>query len=76
MSRLLSVSVPDEMLYEAEALAAVQGRSKSEVVREALRRYILRERLVQVQSHGRLQAEVRGIGPEDVEDLIDTVRRE
>jgi CopG family transcriptional regulator/antitoxin EndoAI len=76
MARLLSVSVPDELIADIEALARAQGKTKSEVVREALRRQLLLERFHEVQAYGRAWAEERGIGPEDVEALVDEVRRE
>jgi CopG family transcriptional regulator/antitoxin EndoAI len=74
MSRLLSVSVPDELLAEAEALALAQGKTKSEVVREALREHVQLERFRALQSYGRRRAEERAIGPEDAEHLVDAVR--
>ncbi len=74
MSRLLSVSVPDELLARAEALAAAQGKTKSEVVREALNRHVQLERFAGLQEMGREAAEQRGLGPEDAEALVDAVR--
>ena len=76
MPRLLSVSVPDDLLDQAEAIARAQGKTKSEVVREALRRHVLAERLREIQRYGRERAEERGIGPEDAEALVDELRRE
>jgi hypothetical protein len=35
MARLLSVSIPDDLAAEAEALAVASGKTKSEVVRDA-----------------------------------------
>lgn len=74
MSRLLSVSVPDELLEQIEAMADERGQTKSEFVRESLRRRLWRERWNETQAYGRAQAERLGIGPEDVEDLVDEVR--
>ncbi|HEX3909519.1 MAG TPA: ribbon-helix-helix protein, CopG family [Solirubrobacteraceae bacterium] len=74
MARLLSVSIPDDLAAEAEALAAATGKTKSEVVRDALRRHVQHERLAELQRYGRSQAEARGVGPEDVEGLIDELR--
>jgi len=74
MSRLLSVSVPDQLLEDAEALAHAQGKTKSDVVREALRRHLELERFRGLQTYGRGRAEDRGIGPEDSEALIDAIR--
>ncbi|MGH2853968.1 MAG: ribbon-helix-helix protein, CopG family [Solirubrobacteraceae bacterium] len=74
MSRLLSVSVPDELAFEAEALARATGRTKSEVVRDALRRHVQHERFADLQRYGRGRAEARGVGPENVEGLVDELR--
>ena len=74
MSRLLSVSVPDELLAQAEAVAEDRGQSKSEFVREALRAHVDLQRLRMLQLDARSAAERLGIGPEDVEELVDDVR--
>jgi metal-responsive CopG/Arc/MetJ family transcriptional regulator len=74
MSSLLSVSIPDNLAAEAEALARATGKTKSEVVRDALRRHVQHERFSELQRAGRDHAEVRGIGPEDVEALVDDLR--
>lgn len=74
MSRLLSVSIPDELMARAEELADQSGRTKSEVVREALREYTAAERWRELRGYGRDRAESAGMGPEDVESLIDSVR--
>jgi metal-responsive CopG/Arc/MetJ family transcriptional regulator len=74
MSRLLSVSIPDSLVAEAEALALATGKTKSEVVRDALRRHVRHEHLAELQRYGRSQAETRGVGPEDVEGLVDEQR--
>ncbi|MFZ2050707.1 MAG: ribbon-helix-helix protein, CopG family [Solirubrobacteraceae bacterium] len=74
MSRLLSVSVPDELAAEAEALARATGKTKSEVVRDALHRHLKHEHLVDLRRYGRDRAEAQGVGPEDVEGLIDELR--
>jgi len=74
MSRLLSVSIPDALSAEADALARASGKTKSEIVRDALRRHIRHERFAEFQRYGREHAEARGVGPEDVEGLIDELR--
>jgi metal-responsive CopG/Arc/MetJ family transcriptional regulator len=74
MPRLLSVSLPDELADEAEALAHASGKTKSEVVRDALRRHLRHEHLAKLQRYGRERAETLGVGPEDVETLIDELR--
>jgi len=74
MSRLLSVSVPDELAAEAEALARATGKTKSEVVRDALRRHVQHEHFADLRRYGRGRAEALGLAPEDVESLVDDLR--
>jgi metal-responsive CopG/Arc/MetJ family transcriptional regulator len=76
VSKLLSVSLPDELSASTDALAAAQGRSRSEVVRDALRSYLWREQWIDATREARARAERRGIAPEDVEDLIDALRQD
>jgi len=74
MSRLLSVSLPDDLADETEALAHALGKSRSEVVRDALRRHVQIERFAALQRYGRERAETLGVGPENSEDLVDQMR--
>ncbi len=74
MFRLLSVSVPDELAAEAEAPARASGKTKSEVVRDTLRRHIQHEHFVDLRRYGRSRAESLGVAPEDVEELVDDLR--
>jgi CopG family transcriptional regulator / antitoxin EndoAI len=74
MSRLLSVSLPDDLAEETEALARSEGKTKSEVVRDALRRQLQVTRLSSLQRYGRERAEKLGIGPEDAEAVVDELR--
>lgn len=55
-------------------MAETSGKTKSELVRDALRRQIKREQFTALQRFGQDRAEAAGIGPEDIEDLVDEVR--
>lgn len=74
MAKLLSVSIPDELMRDAEAVAQARGTTKSELVRDALRRQVGLEQFRELQRYGRRQAEKRGVGPEDTEALVDELR--
>ncbi len=74
MSRLLSVSLPDDLAGEIDALAREAGKTKSEVVRDALRRQVQIERFAALQRHGRERAEALGVGPDDSEAMVDELR--
>src|SRR5216684_419730 len=43
-SKMISVSIPEEMLPEIDQAALHENRSRSELIREALRRYLSRRR--------------------------------
>jgi metal-responsive CopG/Arc/MetJ family transcriptional regulator len=74
MSRLLSVSLPDDLAEETDALAQSLGKTRSEIVRDALRRQLQVERLADLQRYGRQRAEAVGVGPEDSEAVVDESR--
>jgi predicted transcriptional regulator len=74
VSKLLSVSLPDELDERVEAAAAAVGKTKSEFAREALRREVWLQEWRRIQEYGARQAERLGIGPEDIEGLIDDMR--
>jgi len=76
MSKLLSVSLPDELSQGTDDLAAAQGRTRSEVVRDALRSYLWRERWREAAREAGALAERQGIGADDVERLVDELRAE
>jgi metal-responsive CopG/Arc/MetJ family transcriptional regulator len=74
MSRLLSVSLPDDLAKEIDSLTQSLGKTRSEVVRDALRRQVQIEGFAALQRYGREQAEALGIGPDDSEALVDEMR--
>ena len=74
MSKILSVSLPDELDDAVERTAASEGKTKSEFVREALRREVWLREWRDLQAYGARRAKRLGIGPEDVEALIDEAR--
>ena len=76
MSSLLSVSLPDDLAADLDKMVEESGTTRSELVRETLRKELLLHRLKSLRDRTRLKAEAAGIGPDDVEDLIDQVRSE
>jgi CopG family transcriptional regulator / antitoxin EndoAI len=75
-SKVLTVSLPQEMFRQAEKIAKDENRTRSELFREALRQYIAsRERWQEIRRWGREAARERGLTSEaDVERLIDELR--
>ena len=74
VAKLLSVSIPDELMSQTEDVARRSGQTKSELVREALREHVRDREWEEIFRYGEDRAEALGIGPEDVEDLVDEVR--
>lgn len=75
-TKTISISLPPEMLKQAERVAKKEGRTKSELVREALRRYIQARQWEELNSYGRARARELGIREEDIDRLIHEYRTE
>jgi CopG family transcriptional regulator/antitoxin EndoAI len=74
-SKILSLSLPPTLLREAERLAKKEGRTKSELFREALRRYLQERRWAELRRYGTQQARKLGLMETDVERLIAEYRK-
>ena len=72
----VTFSLPPELAERVDRLVEQEGRSRSELVREALRRYIDDSEWRRLLDYGERRARERGIGPEDVERLVDEYRAE
>jgi metal-responsive CopG/Arc/MetJ family transcriptional regulator len=75
-TKVTSLSLPPKLLRAAELLARREGRTRSELLREALRRYLADSRWRELQEFGRSQARKLGIEESDVERLIAEYRSE
>jgi CopG family transcriptional regulator/antitoxin EndoAI len=74
-SKILSLSLPPTLLREAERLAKKEGRTKSELFREALRRYLQERRWAELRRYGTQQARKLWLMETDVERLIAEYRK-
>lgn len=71
-----TVSLPPELVREAERRAREEHRTKSELVRQALRMYLEEQRWRKLQQKTALQAQALGIRTEeDVDRLVHAVRQ-
>ncbi len=71
-----TVSLPPKLIKEAERVAREEDRTKSELVREALRLYIEERRWRKLQRETAIKAQVLGIKTEeDVDRLVHSVRK-
>ena len=69
-SKILSLSLPPTLLREAERLAKKEGSTKSELFRQALRRYLQEQRWAELRGYGARQARKLGVKETDIERLI------
>ncbi len=67
----VTFSLPPELAAGLDRLAGREGRSRSELVREALRRYIDAAQWRRSLEYGERRARELGIGPGDVERLVE-----
>ena len=73
-SSVLSISLPPELSSDLDSVASQERRSRSELVREAVRQYILLSQWKALRQKASLKAIQRGLKEEDVERLIDEER--
>ncbi len=74
-TRVRSLSLPSDLVREAERLAKQEGRTKTEVLREALRRYGEERRWRRLQRYGVSRARKSGLKQADVDRSIQEFRR-
>lgn len=75
-SRTITFSLPPEMAAKVENVIKEEGRTRSELLREALRRYIEEREWKQILKYGELKAKEKRIAPDDVENIVDKYRSE
>ena len=72
----INISLPRELLKKADVLAKKEARTRSELIREALRAYVKElSAWEDLFEYGRKQAKKLGIKPKDIPRLIDEYRR-
>lgn len=69
-TKTINLAVPEDLLAEVDKVAQEEYRSRSELLREALRRYVLRKQFAVVEKSIRAEAEKRGYTPEDVDRWV------
>ncbi|MBI5195463.1 MAG: ribbon-helix-helix protein, CopG family [Nitrospirae bacterium] len=75
-TKVMTLSIPPEMLKEVDKLTKEEKRTKSELFREALRKYINDKRWQQIRQWGMKTAQGSGLSTEeDVDKLIHAYRR-
>ncbi len=75
VTKTVTLSLPPEMDKKISALMKKEGRTRSELLREALRRYMEEQEWKETLRYGRMRAKERGIIEDQVEDIVDAYRK-
>lgn len=73
-TKTINLSLPVELLQETDTVAKKQYRTRSELMREALRRYVALERFEEISTYGQAQAKKLGMKPADINRIIAEIR--
>ena len=77
ITKLISFSIMPDFLREVEKAAKEENRTKSELIREALRRYLDDREWEKLTRYARLKSAETGIKTEeDIQRVVDDFRRE
>lgn len=77
LTKLISISIMPDFLREVEKVAKEENRTKSELVREALRRYIADREWEKLTRYARIKSAETGIKTEeDIQRVVDDFRGE
>jgi len=74
-TKTISLSVPPEMAEEIKELMKEEGRTRSELIREALRHYVEEREWRKIYRYGEMKAREKGIIEDQVEDIVDAHRK-
>jgi CopG family transcriptional regulator/antitoxin EndoAI len=75
VTKTVTLSLPPEMDRKISALLKKEGRTRSELFREALRRYMEEQEWKEIKRYGRLRAKEKGVIEDQIEDIIDARRK-
>jgi len=75
-TKTISLSVPPEMAEKIKELMKKEGRTRSELIREALRRYVEEQEWKEIYRYGERKAREKGIKKEDVDRIVHEYREE
>ena len=73
-TKLITISVFPDFLKKVDEVAKEESRTRSELFREVMRRYIAAKELQRLQNYGEKQAEKLGIREDEVQNLVDEYR--
>jgi CopG family transcriptional regulator/antitoxin EndoAI len=73
-SSIVSISLPPDLAVDLDSAAKQEMRSRSELVREAVRQYVLAAKWKALRQKAALKAAEQGLKEEDIERLVDEER--
>ena len=74
-TKTITISLPAEMAVQIEQLMQEERRTKSELLREALRRYVEEREWRKILRYGRMKAREKGITEDQIENIVDAYRK-
>ena len=74
-TKTITLSLSPKMLDKIEELMKEEGRTRSELLREALRRHAEEQEWKKIYRYGELKAREKGITEDQIEDIIDAHRQ-
>ncbi len=75
ISQPITITLPPQLLKVANKIAKEEGRSRSELFRDAIRAFLWKRRWEAIQTYGAKKAKEMGIKTdEDIERIIDEGR--
>jgi CopG family transcriptional regulator / antitoxin EndoAI len=75
VTKTITLSLPPEMVDKIEELMKEEGRTRSELLREALQRYAEEQEWKKIYRYGEKKAKEKGITEDQIEDIIDAHRK-
>lgn len=76
-TKVMTLSIPPDMVREVEQIISKENRTKSELFREALRKYINDKRWLQIRQWGLKTSQEIGVSTEEeVNELIHRHRKQ
>ena len=76
VTKPITISIMPEMLEQVNRIAKEESRTRSELLREAVRRYIAEKELSRLGRYGQTKAQELNLEPKDVDRLIREYRKE
>lgn len=73
-TKTISLSVPLQMAKKIKGLMKEEGRTRSELIREALRRYVEEQEWKKIYRYGEMKVREKRITEDQIEGIIDAHR--